>query len=186
MTPDNETDDFGRWNAEVRGASPAEDYRNGPNTYGWVVEVDPFRGCGEPRKRTALGRLAHEGAGLGPVEAGKPLAWYMGDDSRGEYVYKFVSARSWDPANVNGGYEAGDKYLDEGRLYVARFDVEGTGEWIELGHGVNGLDSSSTNYPFADQADVVINARLAADAVAATPLDRPEWTATNPLTGEST
>ena len=91
----------------MRGASPAEDYRNGPNTHGWVVEVDPFCDCGEPRKRTALGRLAHEGAGLGPVQAGKPLAWYMGDDSRGEYVYKFVSAKSWDPADVNGGYEAG-------------------------------------------------------------------------------
>jgi uncharacterized protein len=39
-------------------------------------------------------------------------------------------------------------------------------------------------YAFADQTDVLVNARLAADAVRATKMDRPEWCAVHPTTGE--
>jgi len=184
MSPDTADDLYGRWNTEVRGASMTDDYRNGAFTYGWVVEIDPFRPDSTPRKRTALGRFGHEGACLGPVVAGQPLVWYMGDDARNEYLFKFVSAANWDPADATGGLAAGDKYMDDGTLYVARFDDSGTGEWIELRYGVNGIDASNADYPFADQADVVINPRLAADVVGATRMDRPEWTSINPKNGD--
>ncbi|KTT18768.1 PhoX family protein [Pseudacidovorax intermedius] len=184
VTPDTSDNLYGRWNAEVLGASATDDFRNGPNTYGWVVEIDPFNPLSTPRKRTALGRFGHEGACLGPVVAGKPLVWYMGDDSRNEYIYKFVSTRAWDPADVGGGLAAGDKYMDDGRLYVAKFAADGTGTWLELKLGVNNITAANSTYAFADAADVVINARLAADAAGATRMDRPEWTAVNPVTGE--
>ncbi len=184
VTPDTADNQYGRWNTEVLGASAIADYRNGHNTYGWVVEIDPFNPSSTPKKRTALGRFGHEGACLGPVVVGKPLVWYMGDDSRNEYIYKFVSTKNWDAADIGGGMAAGDKYMDDGRLYVARFDADGTGKWLELKLGVNGITSSNTNYAFADAADVVINARLAADSAGATKMDRPEWTAVNPKNGD--
>ncbi len=177
-------DSFDRWNAHVMGATAADDYRNGPNTYGWVVEIDPFNPDSTPKKRTALGRFAHEGAALGPVVPGKPLVWYQGDDARNDYFYKFVSARNWDPADANGGMAAGDKYLDEGTLYVAKFNDDGSGEWVALTFGQNGITPAYEKYPFADQADVLIHARLAADAVGATKMDRPEWASINPRTGD--
>ncbi|WP_085314818.1 PhoX family protein [Derxia lacustris] len=175
---------FARWDASVTGASASADFRNAPNTFGWVVEIDPFAPSAAPRKRTALGRFAHEGAWLGPVTAGKPLVWYMGDDSRNEYVYKFVSSANWDAADIGKGYAAGDKYLNSGKLYVARFNADGSGQWIELAFGSNGIGATSANYPFASQADVLVNARLAADVAGATKMDRPEWTAVNPVNGE--
>ncbi|WP_295854347.1 PhoX family phosphatase, partial [uncultured Xylophilus sp.] len=184
VTPDTSDDLYGRWNAEVRAASAAADYRNGPNTYGWVVEIDPFNPTAMPKKRTALGRMGHEGACLGPVVAGRPLVWYMGDDSRNEYIYKFVSTANWDPADASRGIAAGDKYMDSGRLYVARFNADGTGVWLELKLGVNGITGSNTTYAFADAADVLINTRLAADIAGATKMDRPEWTAVNPKNGD--
>ncbi|MDP9893456.1 secreted PhoX family phosphatase [Variovorax boronicumulans] len=184
VTPDTADDLYGRWNTEVIGATATDDYRNGHNTYGWVVEIDPFTPSSMPKKRTALGRFGHEGACLGPVVVGKPLVWYMGDDSRNEYIYKFVSTKNWDAADIGGGIASGDKYMDDGRLYVARFNEDGTGVWLELKLGVNNITSSYDKYAFADAADVVTNARLAADAAGATKMDRPEWTAVNPKTGD--
>jgi secreted PhoX family phosphatase len=183
VTPDTPDDLYGRWNAEARGTSPAEDYRNAANTYGWVVEIDPYDPHSMPRKRTALGRFAHEGCWLGPVRAGRPLVWYTGDDSRNEYIYKFVSDAKWDPADAKRGLAAGDKYLDAGKLYVARFNANGSGEWLELKFGNGPVGSGTPGYAFADQADVLVNARLAADALGATKMDRPEWGAVDPLTG---
>lgn len=184
VSPDTPDQKYGRWDAHVKGASAADDYRNAPNTYGWVVEIDPFTPDSTPRKRTALGRMGHEGAALGPVIAGEPLVWYQGDDARNEYFYKFVSARNWDPADATGGLAAGDRYLNEGTLYVARFHEDGTGEWIELSFGRNGITPGYEGYAFADQADVLIHTRLAADAVGATRMDRPEWASVNPRTGD--
>ena len=109
VTPDTADNLYGRWNTEVLGASAVADYRNVSNTYGWVVEIDPFTPASTPRKRTALGRFGHEGACLGPVTVGKPLVWYMGDDSQNEYLYKFVSTKMWDAADATGGLAAGDK-----------------------------------------------------------------------------
>ena len=177
---------YARWNAMKLGASAdgSDDYRNVANTYGWNVEVDPFNPTSMPRKRTAMGRFAHEGSWLGPVRPGQPLVWYMGDDSRGEYVYKYVSNANWDPADANRGLAAGDKYLDDGKLYVAKFNADGSGQWLELRLGINGITAANAAYAFADQADVLINARLAADAAGATKMDRPEWGAVNPLNGD--
>ena len=161
----------------------AKDYRNAPNTYGWNVEIDPFAPRSTPKKRTAMGRFAHEGAWPARVEAGKPLVWYMGCDSRNEYIYKYVSNASWDPVDASRGLAAGDKYLDDGKLYVAKFNADGTGNWVELSFGANGITAANTVYSFADQADVLINTRLAADVVGATKMDRPEWGAVDPVTG---
>ena len=184
VTPDTPDNLYGRWNAEATGASPAEDYRNGPNTYGWVVEIDPYDPNAMPRKRTALGRFAHEGAWMAPPRPGRPLVFYAGDDARGEYIYKFVSNANWDPADAARGIAAGDKYLDNGRLYAAKFNADGTGEWLELRYGNDRINANTAGYAFADQADVLINARLAADAMGATKMDRPEWGAVDPVSGE--
>jgi uncharacterized protein len=177
---------FSRWNAEKTGTSVdgSDDFRNVPNTFGWVVEIDPFNPSSTPKKRTALGRFAHEGAWLGKVVVGKPLVWYMGCDSRNEYIYKFVSTAVWDAADATRGSTAGDKYMDDGKLYVARFNSDGTGAWAELAFGTGNIVSSNPTYAFANQADVLVNTRLAADAIGATKMDRPEWGAVDPNTGE--
>jgi secreted PhoX family phosphatase len=109
----------------------------------------------------------------------------MGDDSRSEYVYKFVSSAVWDPADANPANRlaAGSKYLDQGTLHAARFNADGTGTWLKLDL-TNTAISGNAAYAFADLADVLVNARLAADAAGATKCDRPEWTAVNPLNGE--
>ncbi len=186
VTPDTADNQYGRWNAMKLGTSAdgSDDYRNAPNTYGWNVEIDPFNTTTTPKKRTAMGRFAHEGAWLGPVTAGKPLVWYMGCDSRGEYIYKYVSTANWDTADATRGLAAGDKYLNDGRLYVAKFNGDGNGQWVEIRFGVNGITAANPAYAFTDQADVLINTRLAADAAGATKMDRPEWGAVNPLNGE--
>lgn len=174
---------YDRWNADVKTAQATQDYRNGPNTFGWMVEIDPFDNRLNPVKRTSLGRFAHEDSACRAV-AGQPLAFYMGDDSKGEYIYKFVSSAVWDVKDVNGGYGAGDKYMNAGKLYIAKFNNDGTGQWIELAYGKNGLNESNSTYPFKSQADVVTFARLAGDAVGATKMDRPEWCTVNPVNGE--
>jgi hypothetical protein len=180
-------DKYRRWDISLVGASTdgSDDYRNELNTFGYVVEVDPYDRTLAARKRTALGRFAHEAASFSiPVE-GQPLAVYQGDDSKGEYIYKFVSAKHWVAADATrpDRLAVGNEYLDTGRLYAAKFNADGSGEWIELSLG-NAAIASYATYTFADQADVLVNARLAADAIGATKMDRPEWSAVNPANGE--
>lgn len=177
---------FRRHDARVTGASATADYRNEPNQFGWVVEIDPYDPTSTPRKRTALGRFNHEGAWPGNFVAGRRPAWYMGDDAQNEYLYKFVSATPWAPADAQSANRLaiGDRYLDSGTLYVAIFNADGTGRWAPLVFGTGPLTAANTTYAFADQADVLINPRLAGDALGATRMDRPEWTAVNPVTGE--
>ncbi|MBK7660024.1 MAG: PhoX family phosphatase [Betaproteobacteria bacterium] len=177
---------YTRWNASKIGASAdgTDDFRNVANTFGWNVEIDPFSATSTPKKRTGLGRFFHEGCWVGPVVAGRPIVFYSGCDSRNEYVYKYVSTAVWDPADATRGLAAGDKYLDAGKLFVARFNADGSGSWVELTFGVNGITSASATYPFADAADVLVHARLAADVVGATKMDRPEWGGVNPKNGE--
>ena len=180
-------DQYARWIISKLGTSTdgTDDYRNELNGFGYIVEIDPYDKTAAIKKRTALGRFAHESAAFGKVVAGKPLAVYQGDDSRGEYIYKFVSTANWDAADATPASRiaTGDKYLDAGKLFVAKFNADGTGTWIELTIG-NALIAAYATYAFADQADVLINARLAADAVGATKMDRPEWCAVHPTTGE--
>jgi len=180
---------FRRWDARATAASATEDFRNEPNQFGWVVELDPYDPTSVPRKRTTLGRLGHEGAWLGRLTPGQKVAVYTGDDSRREYLYKFVSDAAWSEsdAQATDRLAMGDKYLDSGTLHVARFNPDGTGTWLPLVFGQvpnRPAVGAEPEYVFADQADILVNARLAADAVGATPMDRPEWTATNPVNGE--
>jgi hypothetical protein len=178
------TDDrFARWNLAATGANAERDFRNEANTFGYNVEIDPLSPNSTPVKRVAMGRFAHEAAVCSLPKAGEPLAFYMGCDARNEYIYKFVSTAVWDPRDVGGGLVAGDKYLSEGKLYAARFDATGQGEWLELTIADPRIANHSA-YKFTNQADVFINARHAADAVGATKMDRPEWGAVNYRNGE--
>jgi len=154
-----------RWN-EFDTRFDAAANPNEPNRFGWVVEIDPYDPTSTPVKRTALGRVKHEGAWVTESCDGHAVV-YMGDDERFEYIYKFVSARPWRRMRREGVSP-----LDEGTLYVARFDADGSGVWLPLIHGSPGLDAAGG---FADQGDVLIRARSAADALGATKMDRPEW-----------
>jgi len=180
-------DKYQRWNNSKTGTSAdgSDDYRNEMNGMGYIVEIDAYDKTRMAKKRTGLGRFAHESAAFGKVEPGKPLSVYMGDDSRGEYIYKFVSTVTWNAAdaNANDRMAIGDKYLDSGKLYVAKFNADGTGTWVELST-TNTAIATYASYKFADAADICINTRLAADAVGATKMDRPEWNAVNPANGE--
>ena len=182
------TDDrFARWNNSKLGASTNgnDDYRNEMNGMGYIVELDAYDKTRTAKKRTALGRYAHESASFSIAAAGKPLAVYMGDDARNEYIYKFVSTANWDAADANPSsvMAVGDKYLDSGKLYVAKFNSDGTGQWLELSI-TNPTIASYAGYAFANQGDVCVHSRIAADAVGATKMDRPEWCGVNPANGE--
>jgi uncharacterized protein len=168
-------DEFARFNASSLGASATEDYRNEPNAFGWIVEIDPFNPEATPVKRTSLGRFAHEGVVFAPVEAGKPVVCYSGDDARFEYIYKFVSDGLFVPGETDGSI------LDSGTLYAAKFNDDGTGEWLALSPGRNGLTPANG---FADMADILVNTRLAADHAGATKMDRPEWGTIDPSNGD--
>lgn len=169
-----------RFDASSRAEKPELDFRNEPNTFGWMVEIDPFDPDARPKKRTALGRFAHEGVIFAPAREGEPIVCYSGDDARFEYIYKFVSRHPYHAPT------AGGHLLDEGTLYVARFNEDGTGDWLPLDYRDSGFiaRARSAGVSFASQEDVLVNTRLAADVAGATKMDRPEWGAVHPQTGE--
>jgi secreted PhoX family phosphatase len=136
-----------------------------PNRFGWVVEIDPYDPHSAPVKRTALGRIKHEGAACA-VGADRRLAFYSGDDEEFEYIYKFVTAQPYDPSRRENNRDL----LDDGTLYAARFNADGTGEWLAL--------------TGADQGAALVRTRQTADAVGATKMDRPEWIVPHASRGE--
>ena len=144
--------------------------------FGWVVEIDPYDPQSKPVKRTALGRCMHESA-FHTLAADGRVVIYTGDDLQFEYIYKFVSRDAYNPGNR----AANRDLLDHGTLYVGKFDEDGSGRWIALLHGQNGLTAANG---FADQADVLVHAKLAGEQAGATKMDRPEWIAIHPFTGE--
>ncbi len=145
------------------------DYKNEENRFGWIVEIDPMDGTHIPVKRTALGRFKHEGIAL-TVGLGGRVVGYMGDDQRFDYIYKFVSDDNWRRMRREG-----KSPLDYGKLYVARFNDDGSGDWLELT-----IENPDIAQRFSTQEEVLTYARIAADIVGATPMDRPEWTTVAP------
>ena len=141
---------------------------NEPNRAGYIVEIDPLDSSSTPKKRTALGRFKHENAEV-VLAANGQVVVYMGDDERGEFLYKLVS----DGSCAEGGDNR--DLLETGKLFVARFADHGRGEWVELTPASTGM---------ASQAEICIHTRLAASAVKATTMDRPEWVAASPKKAE--
>jgi secreted PhoX family phosphatase len=147
---------------------------NEPFRFGYVIEIDPYNPDFVPRKRTALGRCKHEAATTALAKSGQVVV-YSGDDERFDYVYKFVSKGIYNPGNRADNFDL----LDEGTLYVAKFNDDGTGRWLPLT-----IDNPRLAGQFADQGEILIMTRQAADAAGATPMDRPEDVQPNPVNGK--
>ncbi len=153
--------------------------------FGWIVEVDPYEPRSTPRKQTMLGRFKHEGANIAIARNGRAVA-YMGDDERGDYIYKFVSRRTFDRRRGGAARRRNLQLLTEGTLYVARFTGDGTGDGVYDGTGEwIPLTSDTRSFvPGMSVADVLIDTRLAADTVSPTKMDRPEDIEPNPVNGK--
>ena len=170
------TGDSRGWSAvEDRWDATTDDYRNEPNRFGWIVEIDPERPGSTPVKHTAMGRFKHEGANV-IVNRDGHVAAYMGDDERFDYVYRFVSRDKFRPGNSAKAARHNRRLLSEGDLSVARFTgdgledgvSDGTGEWLPL------TRDGRSMVPGFSLEEVLVFTRLAADAAGATKMDRPE------------
>ena len=143
---------------------------NEVNRFGYLVEVDPYDPSSAPKKRTAMGRFKHEAASMGVARSGQVVV-YSGDDERFDYLYKFVSKGVYNPAA--SAKAANMALLDEGTLYAAKLSDDGTGTWLPLVAGQGALANWT-------QSQILLNTRGAADAMKATPMDRPEDVEINP------
>lgn len=182
LTCEEATDNY--WYSEFGLIPPAD------AGYGWVVEIDPLgelSALATPVKHTAMGRFDHENTAY-MLNANNRVAFYMGDDTRSGSIYKFVPSGTYNPTNR----AANATLLTQGTLYAAKFNADGTGQWLELTQGLNGLTanatdpgrsdkaSTSSTIDFLTQADVVINCKAAARVAGATQMDRPEWITVGP------
>ena len=150
---------------------------NEPNRFDWVVEIDPYAPDAAPVKRTALGRFSHEGAASIVNKDGRVVV-YLGDDDYFEYLYRFVTKGTFNPNDR----AANKNLLDEGELAVAKVSDDGSLQWLPLVHGQNGLTAENG---FADQGEVLIKTRVAADLLGATNMDRPEGFVASPTNGKA-
>ena len=141
---------------------------NEPHRHGFVTEIDPADPASTPIKRTALGRIKHENAAMTQAADGRVVV-YMGDDERGEFLYKYVSNGTWEE-----GQDGGD-LLNDGTLYVAKFNDDMTGEWLALTPETTGMALP----------EILAFTRMAASAAGGTTMDRPEWVAVNPVKPEA-
>ena len=141
---------------------------NEPNRFGYVVEIDPSDSTSVPAKRTGLGRFKHENAAVVIASDGRVVV-YLGDDERGEFLYKYVSTDAYVP----GGDTS--TLLDNGQLYVAKFADDMTGQWLALTPDATGMTLP----------EILILTRQAGSKVGATTMDRPEWVAVNPVAIEA-
>ncbi|OUD10652.1 transcriptional initiation protein Tat [Marivivens niveibacter] len=141
---------------------------NEPHRHGWITEIDPADPTSTPVKHSALGRFKHENAEMVQAADGRVVV-YMGDDERGEFIYKYVSNGIY----TDGGSTEG--LLSDGQLYVAKFNDDQTGEWLALTPETTGMSAE----------EILVFARMAGSAVGATTMDRPEWVACNPLKVEA-
>ncbi len=164
---------------------------NDSERFGYVVEIDPMSPDSTPIKRTALGRFRHENAELTVAEDGRVVI-YMGDDEMEQYIYKFVSTDRWggeilreDPSSMTSERLQAGGILDRGTLYAAQFSEDGTGRWLALIPGQNGIPSLTEDPKNGfDLAEICVRTREAAKMANATPMDRPEWLAVHPHSRE--
>ncbi|GLQ36368.1 transcriptional initiation protein Tat [Amylibacter marinus] len=141
---------------------------NEPHRHGFVTEIDPANPNSVPVKRSALGRFKHENAEMVHAKDGRVVV-YLGDDERGEFLYKYVSKNTWAEGQDPSGL------LDEGTLFAAKFNDDLSGEWLPLTPDTTGMSI----------AEILCFTRMAASAAGATTMDRPEWVAANPLKAEA-
>jgi secreted PhoX family phosphatase len=168
---------FARYGIDVEGGYGYEKFDarfdisknpNEPNRFGYVVEINPADPASVPVKHTALGRFKHENAATALAADGR-LVVYLGDDERGEFLYRWVSATPY----VEGGDTS--TLLTEGQLFVAVFADDMTGKWTALTPEATGMTP----------AEIAIHTRMAGSKVGATTMDRPEWVAVNPVAVEA-
>lgn len=161
-------EDWGYAWATVEERFDISKHPNEINRAGYVVEIDPTDPNSVPKKRTALGRFKHENAEV-VIAANGHVVVYLGDDERGEFLYKFVSERKFTQGGDNSNL------LEHGTLYVAKFSDDLRGEWLPLTPATTGMSA----------AEISIHTRMAASKVGATTMDRPEWVAVNPVKVEA-
>lgn len=162
------TSDWGYGWARIDDRFDIVKHPNEANRAGYVVELDPSDPTSTPKKRTALGRFKHENAEM-VINADGRVVVYMGDDERGEFLYRYVSDGVYAPGGDT------DSLMEQGTLSVAKFSADGTGQWMDLTPETTGMGSA---------AEVAVFTRMAASAVGATTMDRPEWVAANPKAAE--
>ncbi|MCY3996689.1 MAG: PhoX family phosphatase [Rhodobacter sp.] len=161
-------DDWGYGWAGVQERFDISRHPNEPNRAGYVVEIDPLDPNSTPKKRTALGRFKHENADVVLADDGRVVV-YMGDDERGEFLYRFVTENRYTEGGDNSDI------LDSGTLYVARFSDDQTGTWMAMTPETTGMDAD----------EIAVNTRMAGSLLGATTMDRPEWVASNPFQAEA-
>lgn len=182
------------WTVDPRFDARQPGYVNEVHRFGWVIEVDPMDPSSTPVKHTALGRFKHEGASVRVGADGRVVA-YSGDDERFDYLYKFVSSKTYRSGRSASARRHNMTLLSEGDLYVAKFlgdssgeidgsgalpsdgQFDGDGEWLPL------VKDGASQVPGMSVEEVLVFTRLAADQVGATKMDRPEDVEVHPQTG---